>query len=91
MNAKNIFVPEFVYILPNGGFLSGLVKNGEIKIGMQTDINGKVLEITNMQVGEEIQETAKEGQRCAFMFVCEGIAEDEIKKGEELTFSEPKE
>lgn len=91
MSDKNIFVSEFVYILPNGGFLRGRIKEGELKVGIQADINGKTLTITGMQVGEEIKETVLKDQECSFMFVCEGIKEEEIKKGEDIVFSEPKE
>lgn len=91
MNQKNIFLTDFVYILPNGGFLSGKVLEGEIKIGMQAEIGGKILEITNLQVGEEIKERVIKDQQCAFMFVCKGITEGEIKKGEQIEFFEPKE
>lgn len=92
MSPQNIFVPDLVFITPpNGGLLGGQVKQGKIRVGMQAEINGKTLEISNLQVGEEIKGEAKEGQKCGFTFVCKGIKEEEIKKGQELELFEPKE
>lgn len=91
MNPQNIFVPDFVFILPNGGLLSGVVKKGKIKVEMQADINGKVLEITGLQIEGVPKEEAQEGQKCGFMFVCKGIEETEIQKGQEIELFEPRE
>ena len=92
MAEQNIFVPESVYIFPpNGGVMIGTAKKGKVKVGMQAEINGKILEITALQIGEEVKNEAEEGEKCGFLFVCKGIKEGEIGVGEEIELFEPKE
>lgn len=91
MDNQNIFVPDFVYIVPNGGLLGGMVKKGNVKVGMQAGVKGRTLEITVLQVGDKVQDEAKEGEKCGFMFVCRDIEANDIQKGEEIKLSEPKE
>ena len=92
MTSKNIFYVRAIFIFPpDGGLAAGHVKEGKIKVGMQTEINGKVLEATSLQVGDEVKNESGPGPECGFLFVCKGIAKGEIKEGQDLIFREPEE
>jgi translation elongation factor EF-1alpha len=90
MAEENIFLVEILFTGEGlGGIAEGVVKKGKLRIGMQTEINNKIGEITNIVVDGESKEEALEGQRCQISFVCKGIEKGEIKEGQEIAWHEP--
>lgn len=49
---KTIFCPLSIFSIQGQPVLFGLVKNGELKIGMMTEIDKKKLKISKIELGQ---------------------------------------
>ena len=81
-----VFLIEDVFKIPGRRVVvTGIVKKGEISIGMWGDINGIKVRVLDIEAFAKRLTVAKEGERVGLLL--DGIKNEDIQANQEIIFS----
>jgi len=81
-----IFLIKDAFEIPKKGLIVvGIVKRGEISIGMWGDIRGIKVRVLDIETFGKKLTVAKEGENVGLLL--EGIKKEEVRANQEITFS----